>query len=410
MTDEDLKTAIAAQKALMIAVATGGPRIPSVNNTYVERRAAIAEALAARQLADPNPFDDLWAWYGRWQEPDLQHYQQRRLFIGALYKPLLDQLAGGARKAAVERVVEPTGWERVDRTVEKALRQFDAAQNEEDFQGVGLTCREVMISLAQAVYDPLIHKTSDGVKPSNTDANRMLEAFISHELKGHSNEALRKHAKASLGLAVELQHKRTAQYRDAGLCMEATASLVNIIAIVSGRREIRVVARPAKATTDTSVRATGKGLSGEYVGTRLKRILKLTETKAEVLGVHGNGGGGPEFHIPARQGEFALHRVGSGETCSFAYINTLSKASDIPKAMADVRVLLAACSRIRGTDCKFILVTDEELGAEKASVYETFEKMLATVPEAARGLLSIEVWDEAIVRGKETELLLRTDD
>ncbi len=52
------------------------------------------------------------------------------------------------------------------------------------------------------------------------------------------NEALRRHAKASLALANELQHKRTAQYKDAAICAGATRTVVlNIVAIVSATKQ-----------------------------------------------------------------------------------------------------------------------------------------------------------------------------
>ena len=82
-----------------------------------------------------------------------------------------------------------------------------------------------------------IHGSLDGVIPSNADAKRMIEAYISTELGGGQNKELRGHAKASLELANHLQHKRTADFRTAALCHEATASVVNIIAIISGRRD-----------------------------------------------------------------------------------------------------------------------------------------------------------------------------
>ncbi|MCU1338453.1 MAG: hypothetical protein JWO19_4034 [Bryobacterales bacterium] len=414
MTDDELKGQIAAQKALMIAVATAGPRIASVNAAYIERRAAIAAALAERQLSDPNPFDDLWAWYGRWQEPDLQHYQQRRLFIGALYKPVLDQIDARGRGASVERTVEPTGWDRVDRALETAVKRFDAAQNAEDFQGVGLLCREVIISLGQAVYDPLIHKPSDGVKPSITDANRMLDGFISHELKGASNEVLRKYAKASLGLAVELQHRRSAQYRDAAFCIEATVSLVNLIVIVSGRRDVKVSARLApKASAPDSLATLNKLISGESLSTRLGRILKLLNAKQQFSGgftQNGPDGVQVEQRLPTVQGRFQLHFVRAGpHITGFWYIRSLTSAAEIPTAMADVRVLLSECSQGQDTACTFILVTDEQLGPEKVTAYSMFDKMLVAVPEESRRLFTFEVWDEPILRAKETELVLRTD-
>jgi hypothetical protein len=49
----------------MIAVATGGPRSLSVNGEYKERRDVIQTALERLGLDDPNPFGDLWTWYGK---------------------------------------------------------------------------------------------------------------------------------------------------------------------------------------------------------------------------------------------------------------------------------------------------------------------------------------------------------
>jgi hypothetical protein len=65
----------------------------------------------------------------------------------------------------------------------------------------------------------------------------MLDAVIAAELNGSSSKAPRRHAKASLALANELVHKRTANFQLAALCAEATASTVNIIAIVTGKRD-----------------------------------------------------------------------------------------------------------------------------------------------------------------------------
>jgi hypothetical protein len=64
----------------------------------------------------------------------------------------------------------------------------------------------------------------------------MLEGYLAVELGGQSNAEARKHARAALDLANWLQHRRTATLRDASLCAEATRTVVNIVAIVSGRR------------------------------------------------------------------------------------------------------------------------------------------------------------------------------
>ena len=237
MTDEELITEIEAQRSLMVAVATGGPRIEKVNRQYIERRDRIHAELRRRGLEDPNPHGDLWAWYGRWSSGDMPSWASRREHLSEMYQPLIDQIRTGPSATGAELLEGPTGWPRVDRGIYELRRRLEQAQTEEQFQAVGLLCRETLISLAQVVYDSQRHSTTDGVVPSETDAKRMLDSYIAVELVDGPNEAVRRHAKAALTLANDLQHRRTADYRQAALCAEATTSVVNLIAIISGRRD-----------------------------------------------------------------------------------------------------------------------------------------------------------------------------
>jgi hypothetical protein len=237
MTDEELLRELDAERSLMIAVATGGPRIQAVSADYQQRRERLSAALAARGLSDPNPYQDLWAWYGKWSSGDLPTYQSRRQYISDLYAPLVDRIRRGPASPGAEIFREPTGWAKVDRSLGEIRRRLEQASTEEQFQAIGLLCRETLISLAQVVYDPARHTPSDGVNPSDTDAKRMLEAYLSHELAGGAHEAARRHAKAALDLANDLQHRRTATFRQAALCADATAAVINVIAILSGRRD-----------------------------------------------------------------------------------------------------------------------------------------------------------------------------
>lgn len=236
LSREELLRAVEAQRDLMISVATDGPRIKEVNPQYIERRSVIRKALSALGLEDPNPYQDLWMWHGKWSSGDLPSYASRRAFISSMYADLIDALSSGEAGGTVQ-VREPTGWQRVDRAVDKARQRLASAKHEEDFQQVGLLCREVLISLAQAVYDPAIHESLDGKSPSGTDAKRMLEAYIAKELSGGSNDEMRKYARAAIDLANNLQHKRTAAFRTSAMCVEATMSVVNSIAIASGRHD-----------------------------------------------------------------------------------------------------------------------------------------------------------------------------
>lgn len=235
MTLEELIQEIEEQKGLMIDVATGRRQIQDVNEAYVARRERIKASLGDRSMRDPNSFTDLWRWYDRWKKGDLPSYQSRRIFIADLYDPLLEQLR--AMSEGQLAPPEPTGWPRVDRVISDLRQKVDGAENEEEFQAIGLLCREALISLSQLIYDVDRHPTLDGVQPSATDAKRMLEAYLSAELAGGPNEEARRHAKAALDLAVALQHRRTATFRDAALCVEATTAVVNLVAIISGKRD-----------------------------------------------------------------------------------------------------------------------------------------------------------------------------
>jgi len=91
-------------------------------------------------------------------------------------------------------------WSAVDRIIMKAGEQLRQGKNSEDFQSVGLLCREALISLSQTVFDPSRHEVNDDSKPSKTDSKRMLDAFFMSELYGGSNEEARRHARASISL------------------------------------------------------------------------------------------------------------------------------------------------------------------------------------------------------------------
>lgn len=131
---------------------------------------------------------------------------------------------------------EPTGWIKVDRQLQEVRARLDGATTEEQFQAVGLLCREVLITVAQEVFDPANHPGIDDKQASDTDARRMLEQIFETELRGSANEEARAHAKAAVRLALALQHKRTADFRTAALCAEGTVSVVNMLAILTERR------------------------------------------------------------------------------------------------------------------------------------------------------------------------------
>lgn len=231
----DIVREIEAQRDLMIDVATGGARIPDVDEKYRARQTHLRTLLHPLGFRDPNEFESLWDWYKKWRT-DIPGYQPRREFVSAMYAPLLAQLRGEI--ALPSRAFDkPIGWPAVDSGIAEVRRLLNGANTERMFQGVGHCCRELTITVAQTVFEKERHQILDGTKASATDAKRMLEAFIAVEFAGQSNEELRKYARSAFDLANNLQHRRTATFRDAAICAEATISLANLLSIVAGRRD-----------------------------------------------------------------------------------------------------------------------------------------------------------------------------
>ena len=219
-------------REMMIDVATGGARIQEVDDFYRAREARIRGSIPEGVVYE-NPHSDLWDWYRHWSV-EMPQYRDRRFYVRQLFGAAID--ATSRRSSLPSEPRDATGWERVDRALSKARTQLKTASDEEDCQAIGLLCREVIISLAQAVYDARIHESLDGVKPSDTDANRMLEAYVADTFPGASNKEVRTHHRASLALALNLQHRRTANPQLASLCVEATASTTAVISIITGRK------------------------------------------------------------------------------------------------------------------------------------------------------------------------------
>lgn len=229
MTDAELLAALDRLKATMVSVATGGPRIDEVNGDFQLAFDQIDAELTARGLAARPPFRDLWQWHGHWSG-ELSTWASRRAYVADAFAGVLAEV----RSRPIGKT-EPTGWARVDRGMSEARARLAGAANEEQWQAVGLLCREVLISVAQEVHDPSRHTVNDVDRVSPTDFKRLIEAYLAVELAGGAAEEARKHARTALDLALRLQHQRTAAFRDAAICVEATAAVVSIIAIVSGQ-------------------------------------------------------------------------------------------------------------------------------------------------------------------------------
>lgn len=221
---EELRSLIEAEMDQMTSVATGGPSIKYVDGEYRERRKRIRSLLGDLGLEDPNPHVDLWAWYGKWSR-DLKTYQARRDHIREMFNPLLKSiedlqtqpLGSGLPEA------ETTGWDAVDGQVAQLRIRLAKSETSEDFQAIGLLCRDILISLGEAAHDPAEHGE---VGESGVDR---LNAVVDAYSPGESNQKLRKLLKATFDYANVVQHQRTGAMHEAGICAEATVAATQII-------------------------------------------------------------------------------------------------------------------------------------------------------------------------------------
>jgi hypothetical protein len=215
----------------MVSVATGGQRIQDVNEKYQKVYSKASKTLKGLKIQNPNQFSDLWEWYQKWRSGEMPRWADPRAFIRSMYKDLMKTIEESDTGEFQELDIQ--GWIRIERAIGEIRKRLIEAENEEQFQAIGLICRETIISLAQEIYVREKHPPVDNVEPGETDAKRMLDAYIAVEMAGQENENIRKYAKASLALANELTHRRTATKKLARLCSSATTNLVNVIRIIT---------------------------------------------------------------------------------------------------------------------------------------------------------------------------------
>jgi hypothetical protein len=233
-TEPDPDTAVGllqvldAQAALLVAVATGGPRIEAVSGDYQRRRRVLDAALRRRGLQPPFPFEDLWAWYGHWSS-HLPTYADRRVHIRELASSVRTALENAA---AGVQVTDPGGdkaptWADLDGRVDGVVREFAAATSRDDWQDVGRRCREVLIDAAKLLADSRL--VADGAEaPKAADAKAWLDLFLAAHAGGRSHRELRAFVPVAWDLAQKVTHGDIDRV-DAYAAAQATLLVVRVL-------------------------------------------------------------------------------------------------------------------------------------------------------------------------------------
>jgi hypothetical protein len=225
MSLDGLLELLNAQAALLVSVATGGPRIQEVNAKYQKRRRKLNAGLRSRSIKPPFPYEDLWAWHGDWSA-NIPTYAARRVHISRLAAPAREALEAALEGAQVSdpgTSGHPT-WASLDARVEGVVNELRDAHTLDDLQDVGRRCREVLIDAAKLLADPnLVPPGQDA--PNAADAKQWLELFLARRAAGRSHRELRAFIPVAWDLAQKVTHGSVERV-DAYAAAQATVLVV----------------------------------------------------------------------------------------------------------------------------------------------------------------------------------------
>jgi hypothetical protein len=206
-TVDGLIEGLERQARLLIAVATGGPRIEDVQWQYQQRRQSLLQALSRRSVPYPFPWSDLWDWYGDWSGGTLPNYFSRRQRVRRLIEPALDALE---RQRSSLALADPGSgaagtWPDLDARVAGLAVELADAASLDDLQDVGRRAREVLVDCARLLADPAL-VPPDTPAPKAGDAKAWLDLFLADRASGQTREELRRLVRAAWELAQKVTH------------------------------------------------------------------------------------------------------------------------------------------------------------------------------------------------------------
>jgi len=122
----------------------------------------------------------------------------------------------------------------------QAAEAMDAADEAEDFQAVGMRCRECLLELVRGMADDeMVPSGAD--RPKAADFNGRTELIAAHVASGASAQELRRHlrstAKSTLDYVNWLTHATAAARFDAMIAVESTALVLTLMGAAVIRKE-----------------------------------------------------------------------------------------------------------------------------------------------------------------------------
>lgn len=116
------------------------------------------------------------------------------------------------------------------RKLKSVAALIDTAKEIEDFQAIGVQCREILIELGNHIYNPMM--AGSGEQPQASNFKRKCELFIQFYLKGSENSdyrnIIKKLTEATWDYANKITHSRSATHYEVSTCVTLCISLVGV--------------------------------------------------------------------------------------------------------------------------------------------------------------------------------------
>lgn len=107
---------------------------------------------------------------------------------------------------------------------------IDTAKEIEDFQSIGVQCREILIELGNNIYHPEMAVSEE--QPQASNFKKKAELFVMFYLSGSENSdyrnCIKKITEATWDYANKITHSQTATYYETSTCVTLTTSLVGV--------------------------------------------------------------------------------------------------------------------------------------------------------------------------------------
>ena len=130
------------------------------------------------------------------------------------------------RAITLDNEIAPTLF----RKLKNIATLIDSAREIEDFQAIGVQCREILIELGNSIYSPEMAEDEEQSQASNF--KKKAELFIRFCLSGSENSEYRsiikKMTEGTWDYACKITHSQTATFYEVSTCVSLIISLVSL--------------------------------------------------------------------------------------------------------------------------------------------------------------------------------------